>query len=446
MTIDAIITARSGSKGIYKKNTILVAGKPLIEYTFEAAINTPSIRHVYLSTDDTELLNKYKNHAGIKLIKRPKKLADDQASIKGVLLHALKVIGDNSPDILVLLFPTAPLRTAKDIIASLRFANSLPNFDSVVSVTRIKDSPYGGLMLDKQNKTKFLLKNANKYYRRQDQPPVYKLNGAIFIIRSERIKRLNNLLVSERSYGFEMKDIQSVDIDTPYDVVIAEAMMSFQNERVNPDSRGGFNVQRLYIYDDMEMGIRRNIFDAASYERHFRRYEFFLPYIQSSDLVLDIACGSGYGSEILASKAKFVHGIDTDPKTIEYAKRHHALSNIKFDASQAESFTPPKERYDKVISVETIEHLADPDSFLARAKGWLKPEGELWLTCPLSQGKAQHIESPFHISELTRGKLNDIMNRYFGDISFFELNDGELFAVDTLKNRVAYIVARGTNK
>lgn len=445
LKIDALIPSRSGSKGLYRKSMVLLGRKPLIEYTIEAASAASFIRHVYLSTDDKDILKKYGDRKRIKSIDRPAVLAQDAVSIKDVILHAIKKMGTNKPDLLVVLFPTAPLRTSKHINSAIQFADSLPVFDSVVSVSRIKVSPYGGIAVTEGNKIEPKIKDSYKYYRRQDQPPVYTLNGAIFIINCSRINKLNDLLLSDRSYAFKMDESESVDVDMPYDVAIAQAMLAFREERIDPNSRGGFNVQRLYVYDDQKANIRRNVFDATVYERHFKRYKFFLQYISSSDSVLDIACGSGYGSQILASKARSVHGVDADPKTIEYARSHYAGNNIRFDVSPAETFVPAN-KYDKVISIETIEHLVDPDAFLERVKGWLKPGGELWLTCPLNQDRENNIESPFHISELTKERLNGIMNRCFKDVKLFELNEGDLFAADSLKNQVTFIVAKGTNR
>ncbi len=446
MIIDVVIAARSESKGIYRKNTMLLSGRPLIEYTVEAALGVSGARNIFLSTDDAELLDIYKGRKSVRLIKRPRKLSGESISIKDVLSHAAKAAGAKRSDILLLLFPTAPLRTARDLNNAIKFARTLPDFDSVVGVTRVRMSPFGGLSLDKSKRVKFLSKCGSRYYRRQDQPSSYRLNGALFIVRAGRIQALDDLLISGKSYGYEMDEISSVDIDTPYDVAAAEAMISFRKECLSHSARGGFNVQRLYIHDDPQMGIRRNVFDAAAYQRHFGRYRYFLPYIRPSDSVLDIACGSGYGSEILASKAKFVQGVDLDPETIKYAMRHHKRRNMRFDASRAERFRP-KMLFDKVISIETIEHLADPEGFLSCVAGWLKPGGQVWLTCPFSGGEEQNVESPFHISELTRERLEAAMHGAFKDITFFDLGvSDEIFRVDTLKNKVTYIVTRGTKK
>ncbi|HRZ67496.1 MAG TPA: methyltransferase domain-containing protein [Candidatus Omnitrophota bacterium] len=445
MRIDIIIAARSGSKGIYRKNTMLVAGRPLIDYTVDAALDVNPAGNIYISTDDGQIKERYRNSGRVRIIDRPKTLADDNASVKDVLLHAAKAAGRDKPSFYILLFPTTPLRTSRDINSALRFSRTIGDFDSVVGVTRLRTSPYGGLTMDKSNRVKYLSKGAGVYYRRQSQPESFRLNGAIFIVRADRLNRLDDMLMSGKSYGYEMDDIASIDIDTPFDVAIAEAAMSFAQERLSPVARGGFNVQRLYIYDDARMGIRRNVFDAAAYERHFRRYKYFLPHIRKTDSVLDIACGSGYGSEILASKAKYVQGVDLDPKTIEYARRHHCGPNVRFDASGAERYRPGK-KFDKVISIETIEHLEDPEGFLGCISGWLKPGGQVWLTCPLSDREEQNVESPFHISELTRERLVEAMSRDFKEIRFYDLGGSGIFTVDTLKNKVTYIVAKGIKK
>ncbi len=442
MTIDIVIAARARSKGIYSKNTMLLAGKPLIEYTLEAALGASGVRNIILSTDDVELAKACKMHGRIKPVLRPAKLSGDNTSVKDVLSHAVKSVGARRPEYLLLLFPTAPLRTSKDLNSAIRFAGKLPCFDSVVGVTKAKISPFGGLLLDKTKKVKFLLKTGGRYYRRQDQPAPYRLNGALFIVKTDRIGKLNDMLISAGTYGFEMDEISSVDIDTPYDVAVAEAMISFRKECLSHTARGGFNVQRLYIHDDPDMGIRRNVFDTAAYQRHFGRYRYFLPHIRTSDSVLDIACGSGYGSEILASKAKFVQGVDIDPETIKYARRHHRKPNVRFSTSRAERFHP-RMKFDKVISIETIEHLPDPEGYLLCVAKWLKPGGQAWMTCPFSGSEE---DNPFHISELTRERLEAAMRVAFKDIKFLDLGGSGIFTVDTLKNKVTYIVARGTKK
>lgn len=443
MRIDAIIPARGGSKGLYKKHTVLLGGKPLIEYTIEAAYNASSIRDIYLTTDDSELIERYKKDKRVRVIERPRYLATDDASLKNVFRHVLRFIGrDKMPDLLAILLPTVPFRTSRHIDEAVKFANSIPAFDSVASVARLKSSPVGGILLSKDGRTKPLLKGSYRWYRRQDQPRVYGLNGAIWLIPMKRFRAINNLLLSNRSYGFEMTEQDSVDVDTPHDVMIAEAILKFRKECFGPDRRGGFNIQRLYAKDDLSMGIQRNVFDAAAYERHFGRYKFFLKYIKPHDSVLDIACGSGYGTEILALKAKVVHGVDADAETVRYARRNHSRPNVKFNVAEAESFNPA-EKFDKIISVETIEHLKHPAKFLSNARDWLKPDGEIWFTCPVISDRSDDSgENQFHISNFTRASLRVLVRRHFNKVNILNFPSGGIFSKDTLDNKVNYVIVK----
>ncbi|MBP7055351.1 MAG: methyltransferase domain-containing protein [Candidatus Omnitrophica bacterium] len=413
MNIDAIIPARKGSKRIYHKNTLLIGGKPLIEYTLEAALSSKSIRSTYLFTDDKELIRKYKTNRSVNIISRPERLSQDDTSLKDSVLYAIKALLKKSPaDIYAILPPVAPFRSAAHVDSVIEFAASLPKYDSIASA--VSDRTSGG----------------------------YRLNKAIWLIPTNKTNRLNDMLISSRSRMYMMDEFDGLAIETPYDVMIAEAVLDFQKERFSWDARGGYNVQRFYAHDDGLMNIRRNIFDAAAYERHFGRYKYFLPHIKRADEVLDIACGSGYGSEILAGKARSVHGVDTDGTTIEYARRNYAKPNVRFTTSTIEAFSP-KKRYDKIISVETIEHLKDPASYLARANGWLKPGGTMWLTCPLSEQGMQETNNPFHIVNITYESLKSMMEKHFEKVDFFDLTGSAVFFVDTLNNKTRYIVARG---
>lgn len=206
MKVDALILARSGSKGLYKKSTILIGGKPLIEYTLEAACASPSIRNVYLSTDDAELIKACKGYEKVIPIRRPKSLAGDGTTIKDAVKDAIGRMGRPGPDMVAVLSPTAPFRTAKHIKDAISFAGSLKSFDSVASVTRLRTHPFGGLLLDGRKRARALAAGAFKYPNRQDQPPLYRLNRAIWLIKPGRIDRLNGLLMSGKSYGFEMDE------------------------------------------------------------------------------------------------------------------------------------------------------------------------------------------------------------------------------------------------
>jgi CMP-N-acetylneuraminic acid synthetase len=152
MKTDALVVARSGSKGIYIKNLILLRGKPLIEYTLEAAVQAYSVRNTYLATDDGEVISKYKDYGRIKIIDCPKGASDGKVSIKKIITNALKSMGKEKPEIIVLLFPTTPLRTASHIESAISFARTLPSFDSIAAVARLRGWSLGELTMDERKK------------------------------------------------------------------------------------------------------------------------------------------------------------------------------------------------------------------------------------------------------------------------------------------------------
>lgn len=442
MNIDIIIPAYSETGKVYRINSVLIKGRPIIDYTLEAAINAPYIRGIYLITDDSSMLERYGSLKKIKVVMHKHEENGDNIRLKTILSSALKKIKGARPDLAVLLLTSAPLRDAGILESALNYARSFEEYDSIVGVTRSRKSRFGVLNVGANGKTDYSQDRTCISYTGKGQHYTAAVNGALYIVKTNRLGKLNEMLLSSRTYGFEMDEEAGKDIDSSADVAVAEAFLSMKEERFGQHARGRFNVQRLYIHDDRQMGINRNVLDAMAYERHFMRYRKFLKRISASDDVLDIACGSGYGSEILASKARSVTGVDCDPVTIKYAGRHHKKKNINFKTSAIEKFNP-KRKFDKIISVETIEHLTDPEGYMKKARGWLKPGGQIWLTCPLSGICRQEIENPFHISEITYEMLKRIMRKYFKTTSFYRLSGKKIFSGDTLNNKTAYIVAKG---
>ena len=113
----AIIPARGGSRGIPRKNLRVIAGKPLLAYTIEHALATPSIDRVVVSTDDVEIGTVAARH-GAEVIWRPAEISGDRASSEAALLHALDELAardDYRPDLVVMLQATSPLRRPDDV-------------------------------------------------------------------------------------------------------------------------------------------------------------------------------------------------------------------------------------------------------------------------------------------------------------------------------------------
>lgn len=215
----ALITARGGSKGLPRKNVLIAGGKPLIAWTVEAAISAECVDRVVLSSDDDEIMTAARAAACEVPFSRPAHLASDTASSIDVVLHAL----DHLPgyEYVVLLQPTSPLRTAADIDAA--FALMLESGSpSCVSVCEADQNPYWMYRVEADSKLKRLLPEMEGITRRQDLPPIYVLNGAIYIARIDWL-RANKSFVGAETLAYLMPKERSLDIDTAEDFEIFRA-------------------------------------------------------------------------------------------------------------------------------------------------------------------------------------------------------------------------------
>lgn len=218
-----VIPARGGSKGIQGKNIKPLAGKPLIQYTIEAARTVFDDRVICVSTDDQKIKDTVES-LGLKVpFLRPAELATDESGSFGVLLNALTYYeaNDYTPDLIILLQPTSPFRTGEHIQEALALLDN--SCDMVVSVKETKANPYS--LLFEENKDGWLEKSKKGIFtRRQVYPKVWELNGAIYIINVDS-------LIKSNSFDFKaikkypMDELYSLDIDTPLDWSIAESII-----------------------------------------------------------------------------------------------------------------------------------------------------------------------------------------------------------------------------
>lgn len=157
--------------------------------------------------------------------------------------------------------------------------------------------------------------------------------------------------------------------------------------------------------------------DGATFWEHVQRYRFTLPHIRGLR-VLDIACGEGYGTAALAaSGAAQVIGVDVSPETCA-----HARSKYGVDAriGNAEAIPLADASVDAVVSFETIEHLKQPDVFLAECHRVLVPGGTLIISTP--NRPVYHERSPanaFHHHEMTLAEFQSALNQKFQTIEMF---------------------------
>ncbi|MDE6402313.1 MAG: acylneuraminate cytidylyltransferase family protein, partial [Muribaculaceae bacterium] len=182
--------------------------------------------HILVSTDDAEIADTVTRSTGLPVrFMRPAQLATDTAGSREVILHAMEMADTLGIDydVVVLLQPTSPLRTGADITASLDLYT--PTVDMVVSVTQAPCNPYYDCFeTDPTDGTLHVSKGDGLLTRRQDAPPAWVYNGAIYVINPVSIKRLP-LGSFPRRIPYVMPRERSIDLDTPFDWTIAEMMI-----------------------------------------------------------------------------------------------------------------------------------------------------------------------------------------------------------------------------
>lgn len=218
-----LIPARGGSKGIPGKNIKPFCGKPLICHAIDNARSLSADKLICLSTDSPEIKNVAEAY-GLKVpFLRPDYLSTDTAGSREVMLHALDYYRDKGYDIdgLVLLQPTSPLRTAADIEGCLELYNE--DLDMVVSVKEAATNPYYNAFEVDSDGYLHISKGPGTYTRRQDAPKVWEYNGAVYVINPKSLREKPMGLFTRRVM-YPMPSDRSVDLDTPTDWLIAEAI------------------------------------------------------------------------------------------------------------------------------------------------------------------------------------------------------------------------------
>jgi len=153
---------------------------------------------------------------------------------------------------------------------------------------------------------------------------------------------------------------------------------------------------------------------------HLHRYAIATELVKGKK-VLDIACGEGYGANLLAKYAAHVTGIDIDERTIEKAKNKYKAANITFKTGSAQQIPAENNNYDVVTCFETLEHLSDHDKMLAELKRVLAPAGVLVISTPEKKNYSDipNYKNPFHEKELYGHEFKELLNRFFTHTCFY---------------------------
>jgi ubiquinone/menaquinone biosynthesis C-methylase UbiE len=153
---------------------------------------------------------------------------------------------------------------------------------------------------------------------------------------------------------------------------------------------------------------------------HLHRYLLARLYCEKKT-VLDIACGEGYGTNILSSIAKHVTGVDMDEKAIEHASGKYKADNIVFKTGIATSIPAEDSSMDVVVSFETLEHLQEQDKMMSELKRVMKPDGLLIISTPNKKYYSDEpgFSNPFHAKELHSHEFRGLLERYFLPVQLF---------------------------
>jgi CMP-N-acetylneuraminic acid synthetase len=221
----AFIFARGGSKGLPRKNIKLLAGKPLIQYSIESALQSPSISAVFVSTEDKEIAA-ISSSLGAVVIDRPEKLSADDSPEWLAWRHAIDWVEVNYGvfDGFISLPATSPLRSVEDIEAAIsKLSNT--QADICISVTPSSRNPFFNMVtVDFDGIAKRLNSSPENITRRQDAPVIYDVTTVVYVTSPGFIKS-NTGIFSGRVVTTEVPKYRAVDIDDIYDFKFAESLL-----------------------------------------------------------------------------------------------------------------------------------------------------------------------------------------------------------------------------
>jgi 2-polyprenyl-3-methyl-5-hydroxy-6-metoxy-1,4-benzoquinol methylase len=188
----------------------------------------------------------------------------------------------------------------------------------------------------------------------------------------------------------------------------------------------------LYLQRDQPEGVpplaltgERTLPDVPAenywFRRHLAVYEWIARRVQGIR-VIDMACGEGYGSDVLARGAASVVGVDANPEAHEHARLRYRRSNLRFARELVESFSEPA---DAVVFLQTIEHLKDPAAALERFRSLVGERGTVYVSTPnvltLAPKGASRSENPWHVHEYRAAEFAELCGAHFAVVEMFGL-------------------------
>lgn len=222
----AVITARSGSKGLKDKNIKMLKDKPLLAYSIEAAKQSGIFSKIFVSTDSERYAETARKYGADVPFLRSEKIAGDSASSWDAVRESLCRYEDLGQqfDTVCLLQPTSPLRSSEDIINGYQLFIE-KEADYVISVCQTEHSPLWSNTLSADMSMDGFIDKEIYSKPRQELPVYYRINGALYIVRVSVLDRVDNLYC-KGCYAYVMPMERSIDIDTALDFQMAELLMN----------------------------------------------------------------------------------------------------------------------------------------------------------------------------------------------------------------------------
>lgn len=223
----AVVPARGGSKGVPQKNRREVAGLPLISYTLRAARAASALDRIVVTTDEEELAAIARDE-GVEVVIRPADIAGDESPVIDAVRHALDTLAARDgfrADVIALLQPTSPFRTATDIDAAVALFRR--HRSPVCSVYPCEDNHPARMYRIEDGRLAALFPDLASV-RRQDLPPVYHRNGCLYVFGPGEVE--SGRIIGEAMVPYVMPQASSVNIDTELDLLLMAAMVEQARE------------------------------------------------------------------------------------------------------------------------------------------------------------------------------------------------------------------------
>ena len=223
-----VVTARGGSKGVPRKNLRVVAGKPLLAWTLQAARDAKTVDEVVLSSDDEEILALGRDF-GVTTVQRPDELSGDVAKQEDAVLHAMDEVERRGPagDLIVLLAPTNPLRDAALVDEVVSRHARHPRAKATLTVVECEHHPLRSNALPEDGSMAGFIPAELKWKNRQELPRYYRISGSVCVADWAYFRSEKSFLASQ-TFAHVTDSRSGLDVDSEVDLHLAELQLRSQ--------------------------------------------------------------------------------------------------------------------------------------------------------------------------------------------------------------------------